>query len=246
MKPLAFALLLFGCAGGTLRIQAPTPFGPAQIDVTWQGQVTSLENTGQHSVVNGVRYEVYRDNLGGRWLRDPNPPNRIVPEPTSPQGENERSVLNPRQTTRAVLHDFRGQSYAGLCSRAELDALTGRGSERFAGAQVVRFDFATNTAHVVYSMRADLGIPHPDAHPEILFDFQHLPGPTAQQGFLSVAIEGRAVHVGRYLLAQGVTRLSGVPVEYADTVYTCSATIDPVARVLALWYGSHLLRAIPL
>lgn len=216
-----------------------------------------LTHTGQSTTVNGQQYEVYTDEAGNRYLRDPRPPHSIVPESQLRSANPSRDlpvpmpargagIVNRRQTTRPARWDFHGESYASLCTRTGIDRLSASVGVRqtFAGANLLSFDPATLDTHVVYAMRQDLGFPDLQAHPDLRYEIQLLPGPSPSKGFLSIAIEGDVRDVARYLLEQGVVRLDGIPIEHADQVYALSATIDGRARTLTLWYGQHALRAI--
>lgn len=259
LLPVLVVTLLTACnSGPTVRVRIPTPIGPLIIEFiprTPGARPVPVTNTEQTTTIDGKVYQVYIDSAGNRYVRDPNPPNEIVLESevlgTNPQDAAPppgTGVLNPRGTSRPALWDFRGETYAGLCARTGIDRLNGQTNTRqsFTGANVLMFDLKTLETHVVYSMRQDIGFPNLRAHPNVRYAIQLLPGPSPSEGFLSIAVEGDARDIARFLLAQGIVRLDGIPVEHADQVYSISAAIDGTARTLTLSFGAHALAVIPI
>mgnify|MGYP001562310064 CR=1 FL=1 len=229
----------------SVSIVAPTPLGPVVVKVEWEQEIISLVGVGTTKVVNGKTYEVYTDSRGGTWLRDPNPPHLTVPEArVTPPSMSPDGVPPPIQ--RGIYWDFSQETYASLCARTGLDVLTRRGQETFRGVQLVSFDATTLATHLIMPARADIGIQHPDQHDRLAIDMQLLPGPTPRESFLSLSIRGDMRDVARYLIAQGIKRLDNVPLQHQDVTYAVSVVIDARVRVVSFFFGSHLLRVIPL
>ncbi len=247
---LSFALLAPSCAGPGERTKTtliiPTPMRPVTIIHEHEGEPLALEWAGQIVNINNHEYDLYKDANGREWIRDRHPPYRVTPRPpANPPGG--RWSLNPRITSRAALFDFSQHTYAGLMQSTGLDRWDPTSNRNTTtGAQVLDFDSHTLDTHVVYAMRGDVGIPHPDDHPRIRFDIQMLAAPAGNASFLSVAVEGDLRDVAAYLLDQGITKLTDIPLTHADTVYDCDAVLDRVGRRVVLLYRTTVLRVVPL
>lgn len=241
-------LALAACKGtrASARGELPTPFGPAKLELTIDGQVVRLSNTLTTREIHGTKYEVYRDNHGEEWLRSTKPPHDIVRAdhlrpPNAGTGDNGLYRMNARATSRRLLWDFRRATAATALAATGLDRLSNqRGVRQSArGATVVEYDNLTYATHVVYPMRTDFGLPDLSLHPGVRYDIQLL------DNFMSIAVEGDLRDVARFLAAQGIQSLRPVRVTHGDLTFEVDVTINAQARVVMFSYGTQVLQVIP-
>lgn len=240
---LLLCLASCGSQAGSVRINVPIPVvGPLKVDVEWGNQINSLERspTGENRTVAGVDYEVYVDNKGGRWLRDPRPPHKTVPESavTGISGRTHGGIVNSREATRLALVDFAGWTGATLSEATRLSQVTGRtgASESFHGATVLYWNPESLEATVRYPMRANIGIPHPEKHKDIRYCLQ------VWQGMVWVTVEGDVRKVAGWLLAQGIVELQGVPLQFEEGTYEVDVRLSRTA--VTFWWQRICLRTI--
>jgi hypothetical protein len=257
MRPslaLFFLIGFVGCAAEagsirTTRIVLPTPFGPVEVVHTHDNTQVRLTRTDRRETHNGHEYEVYTDSQGREWLRDTQPPHDIVPRGQLRANPlNGAGMFNPRGTSQRALIDFAASSYAQLCTTTGLDGWTGarHATERQRAAQALYFDNKTLQVHVRYSARQDVGFPHPDDFPRVRFDIQLQPGATASQGFASIALEGDVRDVAEFMMAQGVVRVEGWPVQYRGRSLSVGALFDAVGRRVVFEYAGTVIDTIAL